>query len=79
MLEVQQHWWTPKPLNIGWHVAFWNLVGAVGFWLSGFFGYWQYPAEKYVHNGVALSTFSGSFAFLLGSWLQYLEALNKHP
>ena len=24
--ETQQHWWQPKPLDIGWHVAFWNLV-----------------------------------------------------
>ncbi len=24
--ETQKHWWQPKPLDIGWHVAFWNLV-----------------------------------------------------
>ena len=24
--ETQQRWWQPKPLDIGWHVAFWNLV-----------------------------------------------------
>lgn len=24
--ETQHRWWQPKPLDIGWHVAFWNLV-----------------------------------------------------
>ena len=26
MVETQKHWWQPRPLDIGWHVAFWNLV-----------------------------------------------------
>lgn len=26
MLETQKRWWEPRPLDIGWHVAFWNLV-----------------------------------------------------
>jgi hypothetical protein len=25
-LETQRDWWRPEPLDIGWHVAFWNLV-----------------------------------------------------
>jgi len=25
-LETQRNWWRPEPLDIGWHVAFWNLV-----------------------------------------------------
>ena len=24
--ETQHRWWQPKPLDIGWHVAFWNMV-----------------------------------------------------
>ncbi|KAK9831898.1 hypothetical protein WJX81_006834 [Elliptochloris bilobata] len=76
MLETQKRWWEPKPLDIGWHVAFWNLVGAIGFWLSAFFGYF---GEEYQHWGTAFSTFWGAWAFLIGSYLQLLEALNKHP
>jgi hypothetical protein len=79
MLEVQPAWWRPKPLLIGWHVGFWNLIGSIGFWLSGFFGFWAVPAGKYQLGGTVLSTFWGSYAFLIGSYLQLLEAVNKHP
>lgn len=33
MLEVQRTWWGIKPLDLGWHVGLWNLIGGVGFWL----------------------------------------------
>jgi hypothetical protein len=49
----------------------------VGFWLSGLFGFWQ-PAGRYQVGGTAASTFWGSYAFLVGSYLQLLEAVNKH-
>lgn len=39
MFEEQKRWWKIEPLRIGWHVAFWNLVGAVGFTLCGALGY----------------------------------------
>ncbi|WIA14389.1 hypothetical protein OEZ85_002917 [Tetradesmus obliquus] len=79
MLEVQAAWWRPKPLLIGWHVGFWNLVGSVGFWLSGLFGFWAVPSGRYQLGGTILSTFWGSYAFLIGSYVQLLEAVNKHP
>ncbi|KAF6253914.1 hypothetical protein COO60DRAFT_1703584 [Scenedesmus sp. NREL 46B-D3] len=79
MFEVQPAWSPPKPLLIGWHAGFWNMIGAVGFWLSGFFGFWAVPAAKYQLGGTVLSTFWGSYAFLIGSYLQLLEAVNKHP
>jgi hypothetical protein len=38
MLETQQKWWKPAPHLLGWHIAFWNLVGAFGFTLCGALG-----------------------------------------
>lgn len=38
MLETQERWWKPAPRLIGWHIAFWNLVGAFGFTLCGALG-----------------------------------------
>ena len=34
MFEVQPNWYHIRPFNsLGWHVGFWNLVGALGFTL----------------------------------------------
>ncbi|ETI26116.1 hypothetical protein G647_02893 [Cladophialophora carrionii CBS 160.54] len=38
MLETQQKWWKPAPHLLGWHIAAWNLVGALGFTLCGALG-----------------------------------------
>ena len=31
MLETQRKWYEPAFGMLGWHIGFWNLVGAVGF------------------------------------------------
>lgn len=79
MLEEQPRWYLPQPQRIGWHVGFWNLIGAIGFLLSGVFGMLAVPQGTYQVGGTAASTFWGSYAFLIGSYLQLLEVLNKHP
>uniref|UniRef100_A0A0K3CL33 endo-polygalacturonase n=1 Tax=Rhodotorula toruloides TaxID=5286 RepID=A0A0K3CL33_RHOTO len=70
-LETQKRWWKIRPLNIGWNVGFWNVVGGFGFWFSGIFGIWRQTdisdPEHYQYWGTAFSTFWGSWAFLLGS------------
>ena len=38
MLETQEKWWKPAPHLLGWHIAFWNLIGAFGFTLCGALG-----------------------------------------
>lgn len=38
MLETQDKWWKPAPRLLGWHIAFWNLIGAFGFTLCGALG-----------------------------------------
>ncbi|RHZ55410.1 uncharacterized protein CDV56_104968 [Aspergillus thermomutatus] len=76
-LETQPKWYIPAINVLGWHVGFWNSVGGVGFTLCGAFG----PATS--NSGLkyqsSLSTFWGSWAFLLGSLIQWYESLDKHP
>lgn len=76
MLEVQRKWYRPTPLSLGWHVGFWNLIGGIGFTLSGAFGY-----AAASHSGAdyqsSLSTFWGGWAFLIGSIIQWYESVNS--
>ncbi|OBT69269.1 hypothetical protein VE03_01909 [Pseudogymnoascus sp. 23342-1-I1] len=76
MLETQSQWWKPAPRTLGWWVGAWNLVGAVGFTMSGAFGYWRGSKGEYQ---AGLATFWGSWAFLIGSVAQWYESLVKHP
>ncbi|KAK9820029.1 hypothetical protein WJX72_005268 [[Myrmecia] bisecta] len=78
MLECQTKWYLPNPLNLGWQVGFWNFIGAWGFEFSGLFGIWAEPYERYQKWGTEFSTFWGGWAFLIGSYIQLVETLNKH-
>jgi hypothetical protein len=77
MLETQRKWYRPAISVLGWHIGFWNLVGAIGFTLCGALG----PA--YGNSGAeyqaSLATFWGSWAFLIGSLIQWYESLDKYP
>jgi len=77
MLETQRKWYRPAFSVLGWHIGLWNLVGAIGFTLSGALG----PA--YGNSGAeyeaSLATFWGSWAFLIGSLIQWYESLDKYP
>ena len=77
MLETQDAWYKPAYSVLGWHIGFWNLIGALGFTLCGALG----PA--YGNSGAeyeaSLATFWGSWAFLIGSTIQWYESLDKHP
>ena len=77
LLETQKKWYTPAFSVLGWHIAFWNLIGGIGFTLCGALG----PAA-HSHGSqyqAACATFWGSFAFLIGSLLQLYESLQKNP
>eukprot|EP01117_Protostelium_nocturnum_P006669 TRINITY_DN2400_c0_g2_i1.p1 TRINITY_DN2400_c0_g2~~TRINITY_DN2400_c0_g2_i1.p1 ORF type:complete len:359 (+),score=101.58 TRINITY_DN2400_c0_g2_i1:110-1186(+) len=78
MLEIQKKWWKPALNRIGWWVAFWNLIGALGFLLCGAFGYASGPSESALYQS-GLSTFWGAFAFLIGSIMQGYEAIQRDP
>ena len=77
MLETQRKWYIPAPMVLGWHIGLYNLVGAVGFTLCGVFG--LYDDDPYWADQASLATFWGSWAFLLGSVLQWYESLDTHP
>ncbi|KAK7558044.1 integral membrane protein [Phyllosticta citricarpa] len=77
MLETQTHWLKPALGQLGWHFGAWNMLGGVGFTLSPAFGYDM--AATWAQYQAACSTFWGSWAFLVGSLLQYYESLEKHP
>lgn len=63
MLEVQKKWYLPNLTSLGWHMGFWNLVGAIGFTLCGALGFaGQKTSIEYAGT---LSTFIGSWAFLV--------------
>lgn len=96
MLEEQKTWWRIEPMRIGWHVAFWNLIGAIGFTLCGALGYASTLSTKVsnasgsnspsnldafvqVNYQSVLSTFWGSWAFMIGSVAQLWEALWRAP
>ncbi|MCJ1414453.1 hypothetical protein MMC32_000779 [Xylographa parallela] len=77
MLETQKRWYIPALNVLGWHIGFWNLIGAIGFTLSGALG------PDYLNSGAqyqaGLATFWGSWAFLIGSLIQWYECLDTHP
>ncbi|KAF2487674.1 hypothetical protein BDY17DRAFT_289421 [Neohortaea acidophila] len=77
MLETQKHWWLPAPKVLGWHIGAWNLIGGIGFTLSPIFG--LYGPATWAEEQAAVSTFWGSWAFLIGSVIQWYESLDKHP
>ncbi|KAI1364358.1 hypothetical protein F5Y08DRAFT_339705 [Xylaria arbuscula] len=76
MVETQKTWYTPAPKILGWHIAFWNLIGAIGFTICGAAGFSSNQAAVYTAD---LSTFIGSWAFLIGSVIQWYESLDKYP
>ncbi|WPH02042.1 Hypothetical protein R9X50_00489700 [Acrodontium crateriforme] len=76
MLETQEHWWKPAPKVLGWHIGLWNLVGGIGFTLCPIFGF---STSHWAQFQAGCSTFWGSWAFLIGSCIQWYESLEKYP
>lgn len=76
MLETQQRWYRPALRTLGWWIGAWNLAGGVGFTLCPAFGI---DEAVWAQSQASLSTFWGSWAFLIGSGLQWYESLDKYP
>ncbi|KAK5742351.1 hypothetical protein LTR17_003363 [Elasticomyces elasticus] len=77
-LETQEKWWKPEPKVLGWWIGVWSTIGSVGFELCAGFG----PAganSSWCAYQSSLSSMWGSGAYLIGSVLQWYEAVNKHP
>lgn len=90
MVETQRRWWLPAPRVLGWWIGLFNLVGGVGFTLCPIFAiFWlvrnpvvEANAMERAHWAAyqsALATLWGSWAFLIGSALQWYESLDKFP
>ena len=76
MLETQAKWWKPELSVLGWHIGFWNFIGAMGFTLCGALGLDPSASAQYA---ASLASFIGSWAFLIGSLIQLYESLEKYP
>ncbi|KAF2712768.1 hypothetical protein K504DRAFT_373409 [Pleomassaria siparia CBS 279.74] len=76
MLETQSHWYKPAFKTLGWWIGLWNLIGGIGFTLCPAFGY---DERSWAQYQACLSTFWGSWAFLIGSVIQWYESLDKYP
>ncbi|KAI1881718.1 hypothetical protein JX265_000544 [Neoarthrinium moseri] len=77
MLETQTKWYKPAQDVLGWHLGFWNLVGALGFTICGALGFAS--ENESAAYASSLATFIGSWAFLIGSAIQWFESLDKYP
>jgi hypothetical protein len=51
--------------TLGWHIGFWNLIGGIGFTLCPALGFGS-KSSAALEYASALSTFLGSWAFLVG-------------
>ncbi|KAJ3998093.1 hypothetical protein F5050DRAFT_1873318 [Lentinula boryana] len=76
LLETQKRWYIANPASLGWQVAVWNFIGAIGFTLCGALGYAAQTSTKAAYQS-SLSTFWGGWAFLIGSILQWYESVNS--
>ncbi|KAF2795923.1 integral membrane protein [Melanomma pulvis-pyrius CBS 109.77] len=76
MLETQSKWYKPSFKTLGWWIGAWNLIGGIGFTLCPAFGY---DERSWAQYQACLSTFWGSWAFLIGSVIQWYESLDKYP
>lgn len=76
--ETQEKWWKPEPKVLGWWIGVWSIVGSVGFELSAAFGV-PSGSKHWAEYQSDLSSMWGSAAYLIGSFLQWYEALSKNP
>lgn len=76
-LETQRRWYQPAFHVLGWHIGVWNFIGGIGFTLCGALG----PGAMLsgVEYQATLATFWGSWAFMIGSTIQWYESLQKFP
>lgn len=79
MLETQEKWWKPEPTVLGWWIGAWSVVGSIGFELSAAFGTASGYTGTWAEYQADLSSMWGSAAYLIGSFLQWYEALSRNP
>ena len=63
-LTQAQNRYKPAPKMLGWHIAFWNLIGGLGFTICPALGFGSQDSAA-LEYASGLSTFIGSWAFLV--------------
>ncbi|RDW77938.1 hypothetical protein BP5796_05790 [Coleophoma crateriformis] len=76
MGAAQEKWYLPRPLHLDWQIGFWNAIGSVGFTLAGAL---FYPGTAALSLQATLASFWGSWAYLIGSVLQWYLVMGNYP
>ena len=74
-IMAQDKWYKPALTKVAWHTSFWNLLGAVGFVVSGSITLLA-PTAAFQS---ALASFIGSWTFLFGALLQWYMIMDYYP
>ncbi len=77
LIITQRKWWLPAPQRTEWWIGFWNTIGSLGFVLAGGLPFIQ-GNEDAVLCGI-IADFCGSWAFLLGSTVQWYVVMGNYP
>ncbi|KAL3419113.1 integral membrane protein [Phlyctema vagabunda] len=76
MRAAQHSWFVPAVTKLDWHIGLWNLIGSIGFTLAG--GLLYFGTTATMLQATAAS-FWGSWAFLIGSILQWYCSVGNYP
>jgi hypothetical protein len=74
--DAQEKRWKPLIGNLNWHIGVCNAIGSLGFLLAGALP--LVGSEEATFQGI-LAGFWGSWAFLIGSVLQWYCAMGNYP
>ncbi|KAF2802282.1 uncharacterized protein BDZ99DRAFT_576980 [Mytilinidion resinicola] len=77
-LITQDKWYRPLPGRIAWWIGVWATIGSMGFLMSAAFGI-RANDLTWCEYQSSLASVWGSFAYLVSSWLQWYESVNKGP
>jgi hypothetical protein len=74
--DAQEKCWEPLIRKLYWHVGLWNAIGSLGFLFAGALPF--VGSEEARFQGI-LAGFWGSWAFLIGSVLQWYCVMGNYP
>jgi hypothetical protein len=76
IIDAQEKRWKPLIGKLYWHVGVWNAIGSLGFLFAGALPF--VGSEEATFQGI-LAGFWGSWAFLIGSVLQWYYVMGNYP
>lgn len=75
VLNAQRRWYLPSPGRLDWHIGIWNVIGSLGFTLAGAL---PLVGTAEADFQATCAAFWGSWAFLVGSGLQWYSAMGNY-